>query len=324
MVKAIRIHKTGGPDVLTWEDVEVGRPGPGEALIRHTAVGLNFIDIYHRSGRYPVPLPAILGMEGAGLVEAVGPGETEFTPGMRVVYLGPMGAYAQSRLVPTHRLVRIPAELSDQQAAAVMLKGLTAHCLLRRVFRVQAGDTILVHAAAGGVGLILCQWATHLGVNVIGTVGSEAKAALARAHGCQHTILYKQEDFVARVRELTGGKGVPVVYDSVGADTFMRSLDCLKPMGLMVSYGQSSGHVPPLDVTVLSQKGSLFLTRPTVMTYVAQREELLKACDELFDQVCKGRIRVEVNQVYSLQNVAQAHADLESRKTTGSTVLLPL
>lgn len=325
MAKAIRIHRTGGPEVLTWEEIELPKPGAGEARVRHSAVGLNFIDTYHRSGFYPLPrLPAVLGMEGAGVVEEVGSGVSEVRVGDRVAYAAaPVGAYAEARLIPAHRLVALPDDISEVQAAGMMLKGMTAQYLLRRTYRVQPGDTILVHAAAGGVGLILCQWARHLGATVIGTVGIGSKAALARAHGCDHPILYTRENFVDRVKELTGGAGVPVVYDSVGKDTFLGSLDCLKPMGLLVSFGQASGPVPPFNVGLLSAKGSLFLTRPTLMTYTAQREVLLGTAAELFDVVRGGAVKIEVHQTHPLKDAEVAHRDLEARKTTGSTVLVP-
>jgi NADPH2:quinone reductase len=323
MPYAIRIHETGGPEALRWEEVEPGKPGPGEVLVRNTAVGLNYIDTYHRSGLYPVPLPATLGMEGAGVVEAVGPRVKEFKPGDRVAYAQPVGAYAESCLRPSDRLVKIPSGVSDRVAAAMMLKGLTAQYLLRRTYRVKKGETILVHAAAGGVGQILCQWAKHLGVSVIGTVGSEEKAALAKKAGCKHVIVLSRENFSERVRALTKGKGVPVVYDGVGKDTFEGSLDSLQPLGLMVSYGNASGAVPPFNIGTLSQKGSLFLTRPTLMTYVANRDDLVKAARELFAVVKSGAVKVSVNQTYPLREAAQAHRDLEARRTTGSTVLLP-
>ena len=324
MSKAIRIHEFGGPEVMRWESVEVAAPGPGEALVRHTAVGLNYIDVYHRSGLYPLPLPATLGMEGAGVVEAVGEGVGEVQVGDRVAYANPPpGSYCQRRVMPAHRLVTLPKDIGDQQAAAMMLQGMTAQYLLRRTYKVQAGDTILVHAAAGGVGLMMCQWAQHLGVTVIGTVGSDAKAELARAHGCAHPIVYTSENFVERVREITNGAMVPVVYDSVGKDTFMGSLDCLRPLGMLVSFGQSSGKVAPLDTGLLAAKGSLFLTRPSLMTYTAKREDLVASAAELFDVVERGFVRVEVNQTYPLSEAATAHRDLEGRKTTGSTVLLP-
>ena len=324
MTGAIRVHETGGPEVLKFEQVELGSPGPGHALIRQTAVGLNFIDVYFRSGLYPAPsLPFVPGQEGAGVVEALGEGVSEVRVGQRVAYAGPLGAYAERRLIPADRLVPVPDAITDEQAAAMMLKGMTAHYLLRRTFRVQPGETILFHAAAGGVGLIACQWAKHLGARVIGTVGSADKAELARAHGCDHPIRYDQEDVVARVRELTGGKGVPVVYDSVGQATFQRSLDCLAPLGMLVTFGQSSGKVPPFDTTVLAQKGSLFLTRPTLMTYVAARSDLLAAAKELFEVVQSGAVRIEINQRYPLREAAEAHRALEGRQTVGSTILLP-
>ena len=324
MTKVIRIHQTGGPEVMQWEEVEIAAPGPGEARVRHTAIGVNFIDVYHRTGLYPAPLPAVLGLEAAGVVDAVGPDVVEVQVGDRVAYAGgPLGAYAEARLIPAHRLVPLPPEISDQQAAAMMLKGMTAQYLLRRTFPVTAGDTILVHAAAGGVGTILTQWAKHLGATVIGTVGSPEKAALARSHGCDHTILYKQEDFVAKVREITGGAGVAVVYDGVGADTFMGSLDCLKPLGMMVSFGQSSGKIPPVDLGILSTKGSLFVTRPTLMTYTAKREDLISSAVELFDVVKRGFVSIEVAATWPLAQAAAAHSALTGRQTTGSTVLVP-
>ncbi len=325
MPHAIRIHRTGGPEVLRWEEVEVGRPGVGEVRLRHTAVGLNFIDIYHRSGLYPLPsLPVVLGMEAVGVVEEVGAGVTEVKAGDRVAYAsGPLGACCEERLMPAKRLVPLPEDISDPQAAAMMLKGLTVQYLVRRTYRVQPGDTLLVHAAAGGVGLILCQWAKHLGATVIGTVGTEEKTALAHAHGCDYPIVYTRENFVERVKELTSGAGVPVVYDPVGKDTFFGSLDCLRPLGLMVSFGQASGSVPPLDLQELSRRGSLFLTRPTLMTYTARREDLLAAADELFAVVRRGAVRIEINQTYPLKDAARAHRDLQGRRTTGSTILLP-
>jgi NADPH2:quinone reductase len=324
MTKAIRIHSFGGPEVMQWEDVALADPGPGEALIRHTAVGVNFIDIYHRTGLYPLPLPATLGMEGAGVVEAVGPGVGEVRVGDRVAYaMAPVGSYAERRLFPANRLVPLPPEISDTQAASMMLQGMTAQYLLRRSFRVKAGDTILYHAAAGGVGLIVCQWAKHLGATVIGTVSSEAKAELAKAHGCDHVINYATENFVTRVKEITDGAGVAVVYDGVGKDTWDGSLDCLAPLGMMVSFGQSSGKIPPVDLGILAAKGSLFVTRPTLATYTAKREDLVSTAAELMDVVKNGFVKIEVNQTYALRDAAQAHRDLEARKTTGSTVLLP-
>lgn len=325
-MKAIRIHEFGGPEVLRWEDgVDIGAPGPGQARLRHKAIGLNFIDIYFRTGFYKgPPLPLILGTEGAGVVEAVGPGVTEVNVGDRVAYTSaPLGSYAEQRLIPVDRLVPLPPDIDDVAAAAMMLKGTTAQYLLRRTYRVQPGDTILFHAVAGGVGLIACQWAKHLGATVIGTVGSEAKAKLAQDYGCDYPIIYTKENFVQRVREITKGEGVPVVYDSVGKDTFMQSLDCLRPFGLMVSFGQSSGPVPPLDIGVLSPKGSLFLTRPTSFTYMAKHQDLLASARELFQTVQQGKVRVEAKRTFPLKEAAAAHRALESRETTGSTVLLP-
>lgn len=324
MSKAVRIHATGGAEAMRLEEVDVGNPGPGQVRLRQTAIGLNFIDVYYRTGVYSLPtMPAVLGVEGAGVVEAVGEGVSEFKVGDRGAYAGPLGAYAEQRLIPADRLVKIPDGIGDQQAAAMMMQGLTAHYLLRRTYAVKKGDTILVQAAAGGVGLILCQWAKHLGATVIGTVGSEEKAALAQAHGCDHPIIYTREDFVARVNEITRREGVPVVYDSVGKDTFERSLDCLRPLGLMALFGQSSGKVPPFDLTILAGKGSLFVTRPTLGTYVAKRADLLANARELFEVVQSGAVKIEVRQTYKLSQVPQAHRDLEARKTVGSTVILP-
>ncbi|OFV83072.1 MAG: quinone oxidoreductase [Acidobacteria bacterium RBG_13_68_16] len=323
MVMAIRIHETGDPEVLRWEGVEVGRPGPGEARVRHTAVGLNFIDVYHRKGLYALPLPAVPGSEAAGVVEEIGAGVTEVKVGDRVAYAGVVGAYSQVRLIRADRLVLLPEDIEDRAAAAMMLKGMTAQYLLRRTCPVQRGDTVLIHAAAGGVGLIACQWAKHLGATVIGTVSTEEKAAVARRHGCDHPIVTSREDFVARVKEITGGRGVRVVYDSVGKDTFEGSLDCLQPMGMMVSCGNSSGPVAPISPLVLSAKGSLFLTRPTLMTYTARREDLLATAAALFEVVHSGAVKVEVHRTYPLEEAAQAHRDLEARRTTGSSVLLP-
>jgi NADPH2:quinone reductase len=321
MTHAIRIHENGGPEVLRWDEIQLEKPGPGEARIRQTASGLNFIDVYHRAGVYKMPLPMVLGSEGAGIVEEVGPGVSGLRPGERVAYAMERGSYAEARLIKADRLVPIPDGISDQQAAAMMLKGMTAQYLIRRIHRVKSGDTILIHAAAGGVGLIVCQWAKHLGATVIGTAGSEAKATLAKSHGADHVILYDKEDLVARVRDLTGGAKVPVVYDSVGKDTFMKSLDCLRPLGMMVLFGQSSGIVAPFDLGILAAKGSLFITRPSLGTYTASREDLLTTAKDLFDVVLSGAVKIEVNQTYRLQDAAQAHRDLESRKTTGSTVL---
>src|SRR6201995_4105748 len=323
MTHAIRFHRTGGPEVLVWEEGQVGKPGRGEALFRHTAVGLNFVDIYNRSGLYPGQLPSGLGGEGAGVVEEVGPGVTDLKPGDRVAYgAAPVGAYAEARLIPANRLLKLPDGIDDKTAAAMMLKGLTTQYLIRQTYRVKAGDTILLHAAAGGVGLILGQWAKHLGVTVIGTVGSEEKAKIAKAHGCAHTILYKSEDLVKRVDEITGGKKVPVVYDSVGKDTFLKSLDCLAPLGFLALFGQSSGSVDPLNLGLLAQKGSLYVTRPTLNTYAAKPENLRAMAKELFDVVASGAVKIAVNQTYALKDAAKAHADLAARKTTGSTVLM--
>ena len=325
MPHAIVLSETGGPENLRWQAVSVGEPGPGQVRLRHTAIGLNFIDVYHRTGLYPLPaLPAVIGLEAAGIVESVGEGVMDLAPGARVAYASPpAGAYAEARLMPADRLVALPDGIDDAHAAAMMLKGMTAEYLLRRTYTVKAGDTILVHAASGGVGLIVCQWAKHLGATVIGTVGSEAKAELARAHGCDHPILYTRENFVERVRALTGGHGVAVVYDSVGKDTFMGSLDCLQPMGMMVSFGNASGAVPAFEPGLLSAKGSLFLTRPTLMTYTAKRADLVASAAALFAVVQKGAVKIEIHQRYPLRDAAQAHRDLEARKTTGSTLLMP-
>jgi NADPH2:quinone reductase len=324
MAKAIRIHQPGGPEVLRLEDVDVGAPGEGEARIRQTAVGINYIDTSHRTGLYPLPMPTGIGLEGAGMVEAVGPGVSDLKPGDRVAYAGgPVGAYADLRLMPADRLVKVPDGISDQQAAGMMLKGMTSEYLIRRTFPVKAGDTVLFHAAAGGVGLIACQWLKALGAHVIGTVGSDEKAALAKAHGCEFPVVYTREDFVARVKEITGGRGVPVVYDSVGKDTFARSLDCLRPRGMMVLFGAASGPVPPFDSQTLAQKGSLFLTRPTLFAYTASREDLVTSATSLFEAVGSGQVKIEVSRTYPLADAQQAHRDLESRKTTGSLLLLP-
>ena len=323
MTHAIRIHRTGGPEVLSWDAIEVGSPGPGEARVRHAAVGLNFIDTYHRSGLYPLPLPAVLGSEGAGVVTAVGPGVTEVKEGDRVAYAGPVGAYAEERLVAAHRLVPLPPEVDETTAAAAMLKGMTARYLLRRTHRLAAGETVLLHSAAGGVGLIAAQWARSLGAPVIGTVSTDEKAELARAAGCAHVVVTSREDFVARVDEITGGAGVRVVYDSVGKETFEGSLDCLAPLGLMVSYGNSSGPVPPVSPLLLSQKGSLFLTRPTLMAYTARREDLLETAADLFSVLRSGAVKLRVGATYPLREAAAAHEALEARRTTGSTVLVP-
>jgi NADPH2:quinone reductase len=323
MPYAIRIYEHGGPEKLRWEQVQVGEPGEGQVRVRNTAVGLNFVDTYQRSGLYPMPLPFTPGSEGAGVVEAVGPKVRELKVGDRVAYSGPVGAYAEVLLRPAARLVKIPAGIDDKTAAAMMLKGLTAQYLLRRTYRVKKGDTILMHAAAGGVGLILCQWARALGATVIGTVGSDEKAALAKKAGCRHVIVTSREKFVDRVKEITKGKGVPVVYDGIGKDTFMDSLDCLAPLGMMASFGNASGAVTQFNPGVLAAKGSLFLTRPTLNTYAASREDLVKGAQELFAMVKSGKVRISINQTYPLRDAAQAQRDLESRKTTGSTVLLP-
>ncbi|MFO1432269.1 MAG: quinone oxidoreductase [Candidatus Competibacteraceae bacterium] len=325
MSKAIRIQAYGGPEVLRLEEVAIGDPGPQEVRIRHSAIGLNFIDVYHRTGLYPLPsLPSGLGLEAAGVVEAVGGAVTDLKVGDRVAYASPPpGAYAEVRLMPADRIVVLPEAVTDHTAAAMMLKGLTAHYLLRRTYRVQAGDAILVHAAAGGVGLILCQWAHHLGATVIGTVGSAAKAEIAQAHGCHHVIDYTRENFVQRVKAITAGQGVAVVYDAVGKAVFMDSLDCLRPLGMMVTFGNASGTVPPVEPGVLSAKGSLFLTRPSLMHYTAKRKDLVAGAAELFEAVAHGVVRIEIHQTYPLADTAQAHRDLEARKTTGSTLLLP-
>ena len=324
MPLAIRFHQTGGPEVLRVEEVQVGDPAAGEARVRHAAVGVNFIDTYHRSGLYPLPLPSGLGVEGAGVVEAVGAGVTDIRPGDRVAYAGgPLGAYSLVRCLPADRLLKLPDGLTFETGAAMMLQGLTTAYLLRRTYRVQAGDAVLIHAAAGGVGLIACQWAKALGATVIGTVSTEAKAELARRHGCDHVVFYTREDLARRVREITGGEGVAVVYDGVGKDTFLGSLDSLRVRGMMVSFGNASGAVPAFEPLLLSQKGSLFLTRPTLAHYTARRDELLALADELFDVVASGKVRIEVNQRHALSDAAAAHRELEARKTTGSTILLP-
>lgn len=325
MAKRIRMYRTGGPEVLRWEDFEPEGPGTGEVLLRHEAVGVNFIDVYHRTGLYPLPgLPATPGMEGAGIVEALGEGVTEVSVGDRVAYAGlPPGAYGEVRLIPAHRLVGLPNGISTRQAASMMLRGMTARYLLKGCYPVKSGDTLLIHAAAGGVGTIACQWARHIGARVIGTAGSAAKAGLARENGCDEVILYREEDFVTRVRDITEGRGVDVVYDSVGIATFLKSLDCLRPMGMMVTFGQSSGPVQPLDPGILAARGSLFLTRPSLMTYTAAREDLLAHARDLFEVVEKGAVRIEPGQIFPLSDAARAHEVLEGRKTTGSTILVP-
>jgi NADPH2:quinone reductase len=321
MVHAIRVHQTGGPEVLSWEELEVGDPGPGQARLRQHAVGLNYIDVYHRTGLYPQPLPFTPGTEGAGVVEAIGPGVTSLRPGDRVAYAGPVGGYAESRLIDADRLVKLPDEISFEQAAAMMLQGMTVRMLLKGVRELKSGETILVHAAAGGVGLILCQWAAAIGATVIGTVSTDEKAELARGNGCQHPIVYTQQDFVTEVDRINGGAKLPVVYDSVGRDTFLKSLDCIHPRGLMVNFGNASGPADPISPNLLAQKGSLFLTRPTLFHYIATRDELERSASDLFAIVSSGKVKVEIAQRYPLKEVAQAHLDLEARRTTGSTIL---
>jgi NADPH:quinone reductase len=325
MTRAVRIHRPGGPEELRLDDVPLDEPRSGEALVRHTAIGVNYIDVYHRTGLYPLPaLPHTLGVEAAGVVEAIGPGVEDVQPGQRVAYVASVpGSYAEARLVKADRLVALPDAISDEAAAAMMLKGMTVEFLIRRAYPVKSGQTVLLHAAAGGVGLIACQWLQELGVTVIGTVGSEAKAELARAHGCRHPIVYTRENFVERVRELTSGKGVPVVYDSVGKSTFNGSLDCLAPRGMMVVFGNASGKPDPLDVGVLAQKGSLFLTRPTLFSYIASRAELVASAGALFDVVKNGRIAIRTAQRWPLAETAAAHRALETRATTGSSLLIP-
>jgi len=324
MAKAIRINGVGGPEVMEYVDVEVGEPGPGEARVRQMACGLNYIDVYFRTGAYPQPLPAGLGMEGSGVVEAVGEGVTHVKPGDRVAYAGrPTGAYAELRVMPASILVKLPDSIDFETGAAMMLQGLTVQYLFRRTYPLKGGETILFHAAAGGVGLIACQWARAIGVTMIGTVGSDEKAALAKAHGCTHTINYNTENFVERVKEITGGKGVPVVYDSIGKDTFTGSLDCLSPLGMMVSFGSASGPVPAFTLNELASRGSLFITRPSLFSYTAKREDLDIMAADLFGMVSSGKVKIDINQRYALKDVGQAHRDLEARKTTGSTILLP-
>ena len=325
MVNAIRVHETGGPEVMKWEAVEIGEPGANEARVRHTAIGLNFIDVYFRSGLYPAPagLPLIPGNEGAGIVVSVGSGVTHVAPGDRVAYVGPLGSYAEERLIPADRLVKIPEGIDDKTAAAMMLKGMTARYLLRKTFNVTSDTTLLFHAAAGGVGLIAGQWAKKLGATAIGTVGSEEKAKLALANGYSHVINYREENFAERVKEITDGKLCDVVYDSVGKDTYPGSLDCLKPLGLWASFGQSSGPITDFNLAILAQKGSLFATRPTLFTYVAARAALEETANDLFNVVKSGDVKIQINQEYALNDVATAHRDLEERKTTGTTVLIP-
>ncbi len=323
MSHAIRIHSHGGPEVLHWDAVDPGTPGPGEILLRQTAVGLNFIDIYQRTGLYPIPLPFIPGQEGAGRVEALGDGVTDLAVGDRVAYAGPLGGYAEIRRIAADRVVKLPDAIDEEIAAAAMLQGMTVRYLIRVVKRLEAGDTILIHAAAGGVGLILCQWAASLGVTVIGTVSTEEKAALALANGCAHVIDYTKEDFVTRVTQITDGRKLPVIYDSIGRDTFLRSLDCLRPRGLAVTFGQSSGPIGPVDLGILAQKGSLCVTRPTLASFIATRAELVETAQDLFDVIASGKVRIQVNQRFPLKEAAAAQAALEARRTTGSTVLIP-
>ncbi|PBB42944.1 quinone oxidoreductase [Mesorhizobium sp. WSM3866] len=325
MSKAIRIHAHGGPEVLTYEEADPGQPGAGQILIRHTAIGLNFIDIYHRSGLYPPPggFPLVPGGEAAGVVLAVGAGVDWLQPGDRIAYAVNVGAYSEERVIAADRVVKVPDGISDEQAAAMMLKGMTAEYLLRRTYKVKAGDTILYHAAAGGVGLILGQWAKHLGATVIGTASSVDKVELAKAHGFDHVINYKEQDFVAGVAAITGGKKCDVVYDSVGNDTFPASLDCLRPLGMFVSFGQSSGPIPPFPMSLLAQKGSLYATRPTIFVYNAKREDLVASAQALFEVVLSGAVEIKINQRYALKDAAQAQSDLEGRKTTGTTILIP-
>ena len=323
MPHAIRIHQPGGPEALQWDAIEVGDPGPGEIRVRQTAIGLNYIDTYHRSGLYKLEtMPAVIGSEAAGVVEAVGDGVSGFAAGDRIAYGFCFGAYAESRLMPADKAIKIPDSIDDRTAAAMMLQGMTVEYLVRRTYPVKAGDHVLLHAAAGGVGQIASQWLNHLGATVIGTVGSEEKAEIARAQGCHHVINYRSQDFVAEVKRITDGKGVPVVYDGVGKDTFDGSLDCLSPRGLMVAFGNASGPVPPLDVLTLAAKGSLYVTRPTLGTYVAARADLEESAGAVIDVVASGAVKIAVGQTYALKDAAQAHRDLEERKTTGSTVLL--
>jgi NADPH2:quinone reductase len=324
MPKAIRIHETGGPEVMKWERFDPGKPDEGEALIRQEAVGLNFIDVYHRTGLYPLPgLPAVIGMEGAGVVEAVGKKVTEVEKGDRVAYVGVPGAYAEVRTIPAHRLVKLPDAIDFKTAAAMMLQGMTARYLLHGCYQVKEGDLVLIHAAAGGVGSIAVQWASHLGATVIGTAGSSEKIETVRENGCGHPINYEEEDFVTRVMEITGERGVNAVYDSVGRATFMKSLDCLKPMGMMVSFGQASGKVEPFDITTLAGKGSLFLTRPSLMDYTREREDLLAHAEDLFEVVAEEAVKIRIGRTFKLSEAAEAHEALENRETEGSTVLLP-
>jgi NADPH2:quinone reductase len=323
MVHAIRIHQQGGPEAMKWESVEVAAPGPGQVRLKQHAVGVNFVDVYQRSGLYKMPTPFVAGSEGAGEVVAVGPGVTDFRVGDRGAYAGAMGGYAEERVMPADRLVKLPDSIDYKTGAAMMLQGMTVRYLLRETYKVSKGTTMLLHAAAGGIGLIACQWARHLGATIIGTVSTPEKAALAKEYGCTHVINYKTEDFVKRTKELTNGQGVDVVYDSIGKDTYPGSLDCLKPLGLWVTFGNASGAITNFDLLLLSAKGSLYATRPTLGTYIAKREDLLANANDLFDVVTKGIVKISVNHTYALKDAAQAHRDLEGRKTTGSIVLLP-
>ena len=324
ITNAIRIHKQGGPEGMKWEEVTLPEIQKDDVLIKHTAIGLNYIDTYHRSGLYPMPVPLTLGIEGAGIIIEAGENVKDLNVGDRVAYASPpTGSYAEEKVMPADRLVKIPDNISDEIAAAIMLKGMTVEYLVRRTYNVKAGQTVLFHAAAGGVGLIACQWLKAIGAKVIGTVGSEEKAALAKANGCEHTILYREENFVDKVKEITNGEGVPVVYDGIGKDTALKSLDCLSPLGMLVVFGNSSGNAPPIETGLLAAKGSLFLTRPTLMTYNAKREDLVESAQHLFNMVGSGKVNISINARYDLKDAAQAHKDLESRKTTGSTLLIP-
>ena len=324
ITNAIRVNKQGGPEEMKWEEVALPEMQKDDVLIKHTAIGLNYIDTYHRSGLYPMPVPLTLGIEGAGIIIEAGENVKDLNVGDRVAYASPpTGSYAEAKVMPADRLVKIPDNISDEIAAAIMLKGMTVEYLVRRTYNVKAGQTVLFHAAAGGVGLIACQWLKAIGAKVIGTVGSEEKAALAKANGCEHTILYREENFVDKVKEITNGEGVPVVYDGIGKDTALKSLDCLSPLGMLVVFGNSSGNAPPIETGLLAAKGSLFLTRPTLMTYNAKREDLVESAQQLFDMVGSGKVNISINARYDLKDAAQAHKDLESRKTTGSTLLMP-
>jgi NADPH2:quinone reductase len=323
MAKAVRYHKQGGPEVMQYDDVQVGEPGAGQVRVRHTAIGVNFVDVYQRSGLYPMQLPMVAGNEGAGVIEAVGQGVTDLKAGDRVCYTGLPGSYCEQRIVPAERMVKLPQGISEEQAASMLLKGLTVHYLIHTTYPVKKGETVLWHAAAGGVGLIACQWLKALGVTMIATAGSDEKCALAKAHGAEHVINYSKENFVERVKSLTGGKGVPAVYDSVGKNTWDGSLDCLRPRGLMVSFGNASGAVPPVNINIFQAKGSLYLTRPTLATHVASRADLVERANALFEVVKSGKVKIETTKRYKLADAAQAHRDLEGRKTTGSIVLQP-